>query len=59
MKVKCKMGKRVRDLQVMEEPKERFLPEQKGPQPALARGAKREHKPLKGGRREVKTARPK
>ena len=49
MKVKCKMGKRVRDLQVMEEPKERFLPEQKGPQPALARGAKREHKPLKGG----------
>ena len=44
----------MRDLQDMEEPKERSLPEQKGPQPTAARGAKRENCIRQKGHRESK-----
>ena len=40
---KAKWSELVRDMQHMEEPKVRSLPEQKGPQPTAARGAKREN----------------
>ena len=51
---KAKWSELVRDMQHMEEPKVRSLPEQKGPQPTAARGAKRENCIRQKGHRESK-----